>query len=253
MSLQLIPVIDLLAGQVVRAVRGDRTTYQPIRSRLCSGAEPLTVARALLSHTASRILYVADLDALQGGAPQRASWQVLLHELPGLLLWLDAGFVDADHARQLLGPLGDMAWRVTPVFGSESLRDVAALQSLRTWPVGGSSPAPVLSLDRRHGQRLDQAACWTTPQAWPQRVIVMTLERVGAGDGPDLQTLADLHDLSPQTHLIGAGGVRNLADLKAAERAGAQAWLVASALHDGGIPPSASAAPWWTTAATGRP
>jgi uncharacterized protein related to proFAR isomerase len=252
-SLPLIPVMDLLAGQVVRAVRGDRTTYQPIRSRLCAGAEPLTVARALLSHTASGILYVADLDALQGGAPQQATWQALLSEVPGLTLWLDAGFVDADHARQLLGRLGDAAQRITPVFGSESLRDAAALLSLRTWAEGESSPAPVLSLDRRHGQRLDQAACWTTPQAWPQRVIVMTLERVGAGVGPDLQTLAELQALSPSTQLIGAGGVRDVADLEAAERAGARAWLVASALHDGGIPPSVQAPPRCVTVAGGTP
>ena len=30
--MQVIPVLDLLDGHVVRAVRGERTAYQPIRS-----------------------------------------------------------------------------------------------------------------------------------------------------------------------------------------------------------------------------
>jgi phosphoribosylformimino-5-aminoimidazole carboxamide ribotide isomerase len=38
--------------------------------------------------------------------------------------------------------------------------------------------------------------------------------------------------------VIGAGGVRNAEDLRAAEAAGAAAWLVASALHDLALPPT---------------
>ena len=33
-ELNLIPVVDLLKGQVVRAVRGDRKAYRPIVSAL---------------------------------------------------------------------------------------------------------------------------------------------------------------------------------------------------------------------------
>ena len=95
----------------------------------------------------------------------------------------------------------------------------------------------MLSLDRRDGQRLDPAGCWDAPQAWPERVIVMTLERVGADAGPDLDTLRDVQARSPGTQLIGAGGIRHAADLAAAGDAGAWAWLVASALHDGRLPP----------------
>jgi phosphoribosylformimino-5-aminoimidazole carboxamide ribotide isomerase len=65
----------------------------------------------------------------------------------------------------------------------------------------------------------------------------MTLERVGADAGPDLDTLRDVQARSPATKLVGAGGIRHEADLAAAAAAGAQAWLVASALHDGRLPP----------------
>ena len=64
----------------------------------------------------------------------------------------------------------------------------------------------------------------------------MTLERVGADSGPDLDTLREVQSRSPRTRLIGAGGIRNAADLDVAAQAGAEAWLVASALHDGRLP-----------------
>jgi len=86
------------------------------------------------------------------------------------------------------------------------------------------------------GQRLDPAGCWDAASLWPQRVIVMTLERVGSGAGPDLATMSELHRLAPGTTLVGAGGARRSEDLERAHAAGAGAWLVASALHDLQLP-----------------
>ena len=228
----IIPVIDLLRGQVVRAVRGNRQSYQPIVSPLCGSSDPLTVARILCRHCATARLYVADLDALQGGVSQIATLRDLLEAAPELELWLDAGFADAGVARSVLAALGEHRRRVVPVFGSESLRSPAALAECF-----GADTNAVLSLDRRDGHRLDTAGCWDAPALWPQRVIVMTLERVGADAGPDLDTLADVRRKAPLATLIGAGGIRHAADLASADAAGADAWLVASALHDLRLPP----------------
>jgi phosphoribosyl isomerase A len=234
---QLVPVIDLLDGQVVRGVRGDRQAYRPIVSALCQTSEPIAVARILCEHCASRQLYVADLDALMGGAVQVSTIQALLQDLPVIdELWLDGGFADADSAAALIDALGPDGARVVPVFGSESLASQAALARCfsRSDPIGARA---VLSLDRRDGQRLDAAGCWDSPALWPPRVIVMTLERVGSGEGPDLQTLRDVQGKAPHASLVGAGGLRSAADLVKAGEAGATAWLVASALHDLQIPP----------------
>lgn len=220
----LIPVIDLMQGQVVRAVRGDRQSYRPITSRLCAGSDPVTVATALCRLCGSQRLYAADLDALLGGALQTGVLREILAALPDIELWLDGGFTEPAAAAALRGALGPQADRVVPVFGSESLRTVQGLP-----------PEAILSLDRRDGLRLDPAGCWDAPQHWPRRVIVMTLERVGANAGPDLETLRAVQQRSPGTQLIGAGGIRDAADLQQADAAGAHAWLVASALHDGRI------------------
>lgn len=232
----LIPVIDLMHGAAVHAVRGQRSTYQPVQSVLCVGSAPLTVARAMLAHCAATQLYVADLDAITGGAPQIDALRLLMDALPTVQIWLDAGFTSAADVFALRAGLGPAAARLVPVFGSESLVSPDALAAV---------PGCALSLDRRDGQRLDPAGVWDAPALWPTRVIVMTLERVGAQGGPDLETLQQVKNLHPERAsacLVGAGGVRSFDDLARAHRAGAQAWLVASALHNGSLPAPGAAA-----------
>lgn len=231
--MQVIPVIDLLAGQVVRAVRGERSAYRPVRSELCDGSDPLVVARALLDFTASKTLYIADLDALKGGALQTDVLAGLLSALPQTAIWLDGGFRGAREFAALARSLGTAATRLTPVFGSESLATPEAARDCLADP-----QRAILSLDRRDDQLLDPAACWTSDALWPDRLIVMTLERVGAFAGPDLDTLRSIRRRAPRATLIGAGGIRDEADLEAAATAGAHAWLVASALHDRRLTPA---------------
>jgi phosphoribosylformimino-5-aminoimidazole carboxamide ribotide isomerase len=228
--IRVIPVIDLMRGQVVRAVRGERRAYRAIESPLVAGSDPCDVARALLARRAAapaRVLYVADLDAIQGGSPQHEALAALLAALPGVSLWLDAGFLDPASARTWLASLGAEAKRVRPVYGSESLADAAALHAL------GQEAEAILSLDCRLARPLDRAGCWEQPAAWPGTVIVMTLDRVGAAGGPDLETFARLRAMATDRIWVGAGGVRGAADLDAAASAGAAGWLVATALHDG--------------------
>jgi uncharacterized protein related to proFAR isomerase len=233
-----------MQGQVVRAVRGNRHAYQPIVSQLCASSDPVTVAKALCEHCATRQLYVADLDALLGRPAQAHVLRSLLQSIPGLELWLDAGFASAGAAQTLRAGLGEAGKQVVTVFGSESLASRAELERCfaETGASGANATAQcsgskgVLSLDRRDGQRLDAAGCWDAPALWPERVIVMTLERVGSDAGPDLETLREVRLKSPGTFIVGAGGIRNESDLARAREAGAGAWLVASALHDARLP-----------------
>lgn len=228
----MIPVLDLMRGEVVRGIKGDRHAYRPIVSRLADGSAPRDVARGLRAAAPpppgeAPVLYVADLDAIQGGAPQVDVLFELLQDQPDLCLWVDAGFAEARGMAALRTALGPAGQRVRPVYGSESLASATALDEI------AGDPQAILSLDSRLAQPIDPSGSWQRPQAWPGTVIVMTLDRVGAGTGPDLGTLARLRALAPGRRWIGAGGVRDAADLRAAAAGGASGWLVASALHDG--------------------
>jgi phosphoribosylformimino-5-aminoimidazole carboxamide ribotide isomerase len=256
--MRVIPVLDLLDGHAVRAVRGDRANYRPVQSSLCATSEPLAVARALLAASGADTLYVADLGAI---VAQRADTSTLAALCEGLNLdppgassastsrriqiWLDAGFADYAsmhaHLMRIGAPRGSAPNAIVPVFGSETLRTPDALREAER-----AGYEPILSLDRRAGRLLHPsgvtASLHDTPALWPARVIVMTLDRVGAYEGPDLDTFHALRERAGRERtLIGAGGIRDRSDLDAAAQSGAHAWLVGSALHDGklGAPPHA--------------
>lgn len=234
--MKLIPVIDLMRGQVVRARRGERSSYRPIESQLCASSDPITVARVLRDHCGAQQLYIADLDALTGGEPQVALLRALQAALPQTELWVDAGCADETAVGTLLAAVDALPGSLVPVLASESMCSPQAFEQA----FGGTGAVRddrVLSLDRRDGVRLDAAGCWAHPARWPTRVIAMTLEQVGANAGPDLETLASLRRLHPTVRLFGAGGIRDVDDLDRARDAGATGWLVASALHDLRLPP----------------
>ena len=50
----VIPVIDLLGGEVVHAVRGEREKYRPVKRLLAPGSNPLDIARAFINETGWR-------------------------------------------------------------------------------------------------------------------------------------------------------------------------------------------------------
>lgn len=234
--MDIVPVIDVMGGVVVQARRGERSHYAPIDSPLCRSSAPAVVARILSEYCAADRLYVADLDALQGRPAQTGLIAALLADAPRRRLWVDAGFAGAGAAAAWRATLGPDAARVQPVFASEALPDRAGVQACFATPAQRAHG--VLSLDRRGTDRWDRAGCWDDPSLWPGHVIVMTLERVGAGLGPDLETLAALRRRAPATRFTGAGGLRDDDDRRRAAAAGASAWLVASALHERRLRPA---------------
>jgi phosphoribosylformimino-5-aminoimidazole carboxamide ribotide isomerase len=237
--MQVIPVLDLLDGHVVRAVRGERTAYRPIQSHLAAASEPLPIARALLAASGASTLYIADLGAILQRGAHASTLAALRAALHGIHLWLDAGYADYASMRALFDHIdaigqcnGHAAHHklatLVPVFGTESLHDIHALHAAET-----AGLSPILSLDHRAGHLVAAAALERTSAWWPSRVIAMTLDQVGSYAGPDLTTFERIRtSAAAHTTVIGAGGIRNRADLTAAAGTGATAWLVASALHD---------------------
>ena len=76
--MQIIPVIDLKGGVVVHGIAGQRQSYAPVESQLGCDASPLSVAAALRDHTGCETMYVADLDALAGEAPDESLRELII-------------------------------------------------------------------------------------------------------------------------------------------------------------------------------
>ena len=66
---------------------------------------------------------------------------------------------------------------------------------------------------------------------------MIDLARSGTGSGPPLGAVAELAAALPEVAIYAGGGVRDQADLRALESAGAAGALVATALHDGRFTP----------------
>ena len=204
---RLIPVLDLRRGRVVRAVRGERERYAPVRSVLVRGSEPRRVLAALLRLAPFDTVYLADLDAIQGGRPQRRLLAALCRAHPRAEFWIDSG----------PPPARPLPANARAVLGTEFLAADARLP-----------PGAVLSLDFDAGGLRGADDAWLEPRRWPPRVIAMCLHRVGSGAGPDWALLDRLRRGGARP--AAAGGVRDARDARLLFRRRLDV-LAASVLH----------------------
>jgi HisA/HisF family protein len=220
--MNIIPVLDLRGGVVVRAQMGERQQYQPIVSPLSPTSDAADVMRGLLSVHPFTTFYIADLDAIEGTGDNTTVLRHLRAEFPALAFWVDSGVADiAGAERWLEAGFGHL------VVGSESQKDIALVRHL------ADRRSIVLSLDFRGDAFQGPPALIEDVAAWPRRLIVMTLARVGSGTGPDLARLRAIRDAAPDHAIFAAGGVRDADDLAALSRERLAGALVATSLHDG--------------------
>lgn len=260
--MQVIPVIDVRGGLAVAAVRGDRARYRPLETPLAASADPVAVAQGLRALFPFPRLYVADLDGIEGRGADHAMQARLAAAWPGSELWIDDGSAGPDRAdggppptlslpTRGREPVAQDADRSVPppswgtgggesqlsqliaarIIGSESLN------SLDDYIVARRSAGPdaPLSLDFRGDAFVGPPALLDNADLWPTRVIVMTLARVGSGEGPDIARLGAIAARAQGRAVYAAGGVRHADDLRALGDLGIAGALVATALHAGRI------------------
>jgi HisA/HisF family protein len=233
--MELLPVLDLMAGRVVRGIAGRRSEYRPIDSRLTPSCEPAAVAAALDRQFGLQRLYLADLDAIAGAPPARDVYARL--QADGFALWVDAGvrtIGDAVHVRSL------GVERV--IVGLETIAGPDVL----TAAVSELGERVIFSLDLQAGLPVGDLA------AWPERgvhgildravaagiggIIVLDVARVGVGAGTGTEGLCSwIKKKYPRLPVYAGGGVRDAADLRVLRDRGVRGALVASALHDGNL------------------
>jgi len=234
--MRIIPVLDLMEGLVVHAVKGQRERYQPVQSILAASADPLEVARCLQNETKCRTFYIADLNAIQGKGHNREAIGKISSQLD-VELWVDAGVTDGGSANRLTEAGTDVV-----IIGSETL---SGLQQLRIICDAVPGEKLIFSLDMAKGRVLSRAEALNgiaPSQALARltseglnRFILLTLDAVGTGGGPDLSLLLGAkHDYPHHTFITG-GGVKTPDHLQALSDTGVDGVLVATSLHRGWI------------------
>jgi len=223
-------VIDLLDGNVVYALRGQRSHYRPIQSPLCATSRPADIVEALLQLYPFNRLYIADLNAIQNQGDNALIVGEIKKSHPQLEIWLDGGFRQ-EYQLKTWQQMG-----ITCVLGSESLKSLDHFLVMKANLPEGI----ILSLDFDSNGYVGPEALLAAPNLWPDRVILMTLEQVGSNLGPDLeklkrtvQTARTVKKTAPEVYA--AGGIRNMADVAGLGAIGVAGALIATALHNGSI------------------
>jgi phosphoribosylformimino-5-aminoimidazole carboxamide ribotide isomerase len=233
-NLKVVPVIDILNGKAVHAVRGKRKEYQPLQSTLCNSAAPSEVAKAFRNLGFSE-LYVADLDAIIGGNANLEVFRCMAQET-GLKLMVDAGVTTFEQAQKLLESGVSKV-----IIGTETLRSKRFVgEGVKRF----GSDHVIVSLDMRGDHVLVQAG-FDGPQnalallhdfakMGVSQFIVLDLARVGSAEGVNVDFLKKVMG-ELQLDLYVGGGVRDLADLLELKRLDVAGVLLATALHTGKI------------------
>ena len=236
---RLIPVLDVIGGRVVRAVGGIRENYQPIACPFSGSWKPFDVASSLLQMSGANELYVADLDAITKGHGVSPAVRAIL-DTSDVPTWLDAG-IGHTTVRDI-----PALPHLRPVVGFETCRDPGVLTEA-LWEEGERRVA--FSIDLKLGGLLGDWRAWgldgdrdtlqlarRVVAMGVRTLILLDLARVGTGTGSGTEPLLKAISAEfPEVELIAGGGVKTWADVDRLGEAGADAVLVASALHDGTI------------------
>ena len=120
---RIIPVMDIMDGQVVHGVAGQREKYEPIRSRIVEGSNPTDVAEAFRCIFGVEEIYIADLDAIMRRNFTFAYLEEIISKTQ-LRIMLDAGIHDAELAQELLKKGVNKV-----IIGTETLPSIKHLQN----------------------------------------------------------------------------------------------------------------------------
>lgn len=233
----VIPVLDVLNGQVVRGVAGRRTEYRPIVSKLSASADPLCVAQSFREKFGFKRIYVADLDGIVHQKPNLALYKQLSDA--SLETLVDAGVRCVEDAMALIG-----AGASRILVGLETCRSPNVLLQLAE-----KVPDLIFSLDLQQGvPRLSEDSVgWSDDAAEIVKqiqaadihsILVLDLSDVGTSTGGSTDSICRrIRTEFPKMHVIAGGGIRGAEDFRRLGQIGVNQVLVASALHDGRVTP----------------
>ncbi len=221
---RIIFVLDILKGNAVHAIRGERAKYQPVQSKVSSSSNPLEIISALKPVE----VYIADLDRLQHFGDNFGLIKKISAKAKTMV---DIGAENMDDIRKCAEIAN------TVILGTET----ASLDLIKT--AAKQFPGGInVSIDIKNGEvltkdtRIEPHELIKLLNGYDIRdIIILELSKVGTGAGIDIDFLRSAVELSKYSVLLG-GGIRDMADINALKEIGVSGALVATAVHNGRIP-----------------
>ena len=201
------------------------------------GDDPFNLALAFRDQLGLNTVYVADLDAIAGGAIDLVYLRSLADA--GIMPWVDAGIKTAD-TRRMLEDVGV----AKVIVATETLPLSHELEKIVQ---AGTADRLIFSLDLHQGRPIvSGSADWGSPEPFVlldralksgfSRFLLLDKARMGTGLGTgNLDLIAEVRGRYPEANLSVGGGISGIIDLKFLFQKGINNILVGTALHDGRI------------------
>ena len=232
MNLRVIPVIDIMQGKVVHAIKGYREEYRPLNSKILETQDPVEVASELKRRFGFDELYVADLDGIM---KDEVTLSVLCNicKTGNLKVMVDAGVNNAAKAQALLS--SGVAGIIVGTETLETLEDLLTIVNLsRNVPIIGSidiKDGKVLSKCRELSSASPPKVAKLFKDCGVKQIMLLDISRVGSEAGVKIDIAKSILNKVSLPLLVG-GGVSSLKDIFALRAIGVSGVLVATVLHN---------------------
>lgn len=225
----IFPAIDLQAGQSVRLYQGDFK-----RSRLVNG-KPAEQA-AVINQQGIYTLHLVDLDGAKAGRPQNfATVRQIAEQFQGMIE-IGGGIRDTETIDRYLS-LNISRVILGSVVLENSQFTKKALQQFGPEQI-------VIGVDGRDGKVATEG--WLTQSVMPMADLIGEMIKAGAKNfivtdvykdgtmtGPNIKLLSSLQDRFPTANIIASGGIRDLNDIMALQKAGIKDMIAGMSLAQG--------------------
>jgi len=238
----VIPVLDLMIGQIVLATGGKRDCYQPVNSRLCRSSRPLDVAKSIQAQTGCHTIYLADIDSFAGAEPSWRTYNELIEA--GFSLWVDAAWLQGKRLEKLQRQVSETE-KLKVIISTETLQELDQVKLIADIQELGFEP--IFSLDQNEDRVIAQDRNLTElpPLEWISKacecglrqVILLDLSAVGTLKGVSADSnlaslIREIREEAPDLCITSGGGVRSPEDVGELLSCGCKHVLVASAIHE---------------------
>ncbi|MHA1168167.1 MAG: HisA/HisF-related TIM barrel protein [Candidatus Hodarchaeales archaeon] len=235
---EIIPVIDLLDGSVVRGVKGERNCYKPVEPVFCNSSDPLAIAASYRDYFNFSSIYIADLDRITGQGNNLDTVKKVKDFFPDPgQVYCDPGIKDSSELNYLSTYVDNL------VIGTETISSLQLISD-----AGGvfGTDRVTLSLDIKNGQVLSHAkelirldplntVSKILTAGNIQRLFIIVLDAVGSFSGVNSRSYSSLQRDDLAVYL--GGGVSDLDDITRLRKSGYSGCLIASCLYNGSVTP----------------
>ena len=209
--MNIIPAIDLKKGKVVRAIQGDRASYEPIDLVTAYSSNPITFIKALIIRYKPSTIYLADLDLLDGEGNNIDIIYKIANMFRNMIFWVDVG---TKKIRKL-----DIK-NITPILCSESCEDIRLVNYIYK--------DHIHSYDYKN-RFLGTQYFKKFKSSYKKKVIFMNISDVGNKKGPDFRYLRGMLKYSDIEYYVG-GGISSILDIHKLSKMNIAGALVSSLL-----------------------